>query len=163
MRKFLLNPMILTFHTDIPIFQTKFFRSDYCVMGLEFCGQKVCVFLLIPRGPRANKHIITQNDWTAESQKKVQNSWFCLNVARATRNTFAGQMWPAGRVMFVTPDLEYFQSSGSQMWRTLFGLIYAMCNPYVVSSAPFAHVFELAPCRSFSDPSRVSCAAAMFV
>ena len=56
MRKFLLNPMILTFHTDILTFQTDFLRSDYCVMGLEFRGQKVWVFLLIPTGPSTNKH-----------------------------------------------------------------------------------------------------------
>ena len=48
--------MILTFHTDIPTFQTKFLRSDYCVMDLEFRGQKVCVFLPIPRVPHTNKH-----------------------------------------------------------------------------------------------------------
>ena len=49
-----------------------------------------------------------RNDWIAESQKKLQNYWFRLNVERATRNSFAGQMWPAGHV-FVTPGLDRFQ------------------------------------------------------
>ena len=54
------RPKILTFQTDILTdiltFQTNFLRSDYCVIGLEFLGQKVWVFLLIPREPRTNKH-----------------------------------------------------------------------------------------------------------
>ena len=54
-----------------------------------------------------HKYTLLSNrkDRTVESQKKHQNYWFRLNVVRATRNTFAGQMWPAGRV-FVTPALE---------------------------------------------------------
>ena len=51
MRKFLLSPMILTFPTDILTFQTNFPRSEYCVMGLEFRGQKVCFFHLYRVGP----------------------------------------------------------------------------------------------------------------
>ena len=100
--------MIMTFHTDIPTFQTKFLRSDYCVMGLEFRGQKVCVFLFIPRGPQANIHYYhTEMTEQLNPRKKLQNSWFRLNVARATRNTFAGQTWPAGRV-FVTPGIDEY-------------------------------------------------------
>ena len=60
MRKFLLNPMILTFQTDILTFQANFLRSDDCVMGLEFRGQKVWFFPLIPRGPPQTNIIITQ-------------------------------------------------------------------------------------------------------
>ena len=60
MRKFLLKPTILTFQTniltDILTFQTNFLRSDYCAIGLKFHGQKVWIFLLIPRGPHTNKH-----------------------------------------------------------------------------------------------------------
>ena len=54
----ILNPMILTFQTDILTFQTNFLRSDYCVMGFKFCGQKVCFFPLRPilRGPHTIKH-----------------------------------------------------------------------------------------------------------
>ena len=56
MRKLLLIPMILTFQADILTFQTNFLSSDYCVMGLEFHGQKVCFFSRIPRGPHTIKH-----------------------------------------------------------------------------------------------------------
>ena len=52
MRKFLLNPMILTFRTDILTFERNemnFLGSDYRVMSLEFRDQKAWVFLLMPR------------------------------------------------------------------------------------------------------------------
>ena len=60
MRKFLLSPMILTFQTYILNFQTNFLRSEYCVMGLEFRGQKVWFFPLIPRGTPQMNIIMTQ-------------------------------------------------------------------------------------------------------
>ena len=102
--------MILTFQTDIPTFQANFLRSDDCVMSLEFRGQKVWFFRLLPRGPPQTNIIITQKWLNSRIPEKLRNSWFRPNVARATRNTFAGQTWPAGRV-FVTPALQSASSS----------------------------------------------------
>ena len=56
MRMFLLNAMIPTFQTDILTFPTNFFLSDSFMMDLEFRGQKVWVFLLLPSEPKTNKH-----------------------------------------------------------------------------------------------------------
>ena len=71
--------MILTIQndilTDILTFQTNFLRTDYCVMGLEFRGPKMGVFLLIPRGPHTNKHYYhTEMTEQLNSRKKLQNS-----------------------------------------------------------------------------------------
>ena len=65
MRKFLLKkPLILTFQTDvltdILTFQTKFLRSDYCVIGFELGGQKVWFFCLYRVGPTQLNIIITE-------------------------------------------------------------------------------------------------------
>jgi len=40
-----------------------------------------------------------------QTTKKVQVCWSRLNALRATQNSFAGRMRPAG-LMFVTPELE---------------------------------------------------------
>ena len=60
MRKFLLNPAILTCQTyiltDILTSETNFLRSDYFGMNLEFYGQKAKVFLLITLGPHTSEH-----------------------------------------------------------------------------------------------------------
>ena len=86
--------MILTFQTDILTFQTNFFRSDYCVMSFEFRDQKVWSFPLIPRGPHTNKHYYrTEMTEQLNPRNNFKNFWFRLNVARATRNTFAGHVF----------------------------------------------------------------------
>ena len=51
MKTLRLKPMILISQTNVLTFQRNFLRSDYCVMGLDFRGQIVRVFLLILRGP----------------------------------------------------------------------------------------------------------------
>ena len=83
------------------------FQADYCVqiivIGLEFFGQKVCFFLIIPRRPRTNKHYYHTE--MTEQLNPRKSYRLRLNVALATRNTFVGQMWLAGRV-FVTPGLK---------------------------------------------------------